>query len=423
MNTLFYGWKNAWRLFFIYMANTGLVFYAYTVVFPMMIQATGWNRGDASIASSLNMVMMGMLVPPAAFILRRIGSRKMIIIGLIILLIDLLLLATITTRMWHWIVIWGLGIPLAAVLCGFYPVQITVMKWFERKRSTALGFVMTGAALGGFVAQPVYTWFMQLTGAWQTGWLLSAGVTFLALLLSFQVKGQPEDVGQFPDGIDPANTRDGEKSEEAIQQTDKSRSAWAVRDVFKTSTIWCIAVVMLAQSMPTIMLTNHGILHLTDLGHTQMHAATVLMFVIMGSGMARFPAGWLGDRIEPRRIVTASIIIMLVSFAGIWQGFSYALLLIYGSLFGIAYGSLLVMISTMIANYYGPDAYVSTSAVIAPVLTIINSSVPTIAGYAADRLGTYDLPFTILTGIILTALIVSLFLAPPKKPAEVLQFS
>ena len=73
------------------MAATGLVFYAFTIVFPVMVHTTGWRRGDAAIASSVSMLMEGFLVPIGAMILNRIGSRRSIIIGLIVLLTGLLL--------------------------------------------------------------------------------------------------------------------------------------------------------------------------------------------------------------------------------------------------------------------------------------------------------------------------------------------
>ncbi len=414
----FYGWKNAWLLFFIYMATTGMVFYAFTVIFPVMIVATGWNRGDASIASSLNMLMMGCLVPLAAVMLDRIGSRRMITIGLIILSIGLLLLGTIAERMWHWIALWGIVIPVAVALCGFYPVQITVMSWFERKRATALGFVMTGAALGGLIAQPVYTWFMQVVGSWRTGWLLSAAFAAGALVLSFWVRGKPADVGQSPDGIEPGNGPGGVGQDQGTARTYKTPASWPVRDVFRTHTIWFIVCVMMTQGMPTILLTTHGILHLTDLGYSQMESASILMLVIMGSGLARFPAGWLGDRIEPRWIISASLVLMLAAFIGIWRGTSLNSLMVFGPLFGVAYGALLVMISTMIANYFGPACFVGVSAVIAPILTIVSASIPTAAGYAADKLGSYDIVFTILTALIIAAIVSSAFLSPPERTVE-----
>lgn len=412
----FYGWKNAWLLFFIYMANTGLVFYAYTVIFPVMVQETGWSRGDASIAHSLNMLLLGLLVPLVAIILNRIGSRKSIIIGLVILLSGLFLLGTLTSRFWHWMLIWGVLVPAGQVLSGFLPIQVTVMFWFNRKRATALGLVMTSAGVGGFIAQPVYTWFMQVTRTWQTGWLLSGGFTLLALILSFWVRSKPADMGQYPDGISPGEAEAYDAAEKKAVRTYRTSSVWTVREVFKTPTIWFFIAVGITQVMPIIFITSHGVLHITDMGYTSMQAAYVLMFMLLGSGLARFPMGWVGDRIEPRWIATGALSLMLIAFIGIWRAPNLNILMGFGPLFGICYGTLLVIMSTMMGNYYGPESYASINAVTAPFLTIISASIPTVAGYIADKQGSYNLMFIVLTIGLIISVICSTFLSPPKKP-------
>jgi len=99
--TSFYGWKNAFLLSFIYMATTGLVFYAFSVIFPVMLKDTGWNRGEASIAISVAMLAGGFLFPIAAKLLNKYGSRRLIIIGLSILFVDLLVLSTVISKLWQ----------------------------------------------------------------------------------------------------------------------------------------------------------------------------------------------------------------------------------------------------------------------------------------------------------------------------------
>jgi len=412
----FYGWKNAWLLFFIYMAAAGFVFYAYTVIFPEMIEATGWDRGDASIASSLNMLMMGFLVPLVAIILKRIGSRRAITVGLLLLFVGLLLLGTVTVRMWHWIVLWGVMVPVAAGLCGLFPVQITVMSWFVRRRATVIGFVMTGAALGGSIVQPAYTWVIQSTGQWETGWLLSSGCVLVALCLSFRVRSKPSDIGQFPDGLGPTGRASTGNGTSMVDRVYRTPAPWEVREVFRTRTAWLITGVMVPQAMTTILINTHGRLHITDIGYSRMQGATVLMFVILGSGIARLPMGWLGDRIEPRYIVSGALLFMLISFMVFWRGSSFGLLVASGSVFGICFGTLLVMLSTMIANYFGTESYASISACISPFLTVIGAAIPTTAGYAADRLGSYDVPFAVLSAALFLSIIFSLFLSPPRRP-------
>ena len=417
--TSFYGWKNAWVLFFIYMVSTGLVFYAFTVIFPVMLQSTGWNRGDASIAISVGMLAGGFLIPVAVVILNKIGSRKSIIIGLAILVIGLVLLATVTSRLWHWIVLWGILIPMAQCLCGLLPIQVNIMFWFNRKRAMALGLVMTGAPLGGVFAPPVYTWFMTVMGGWRIGWVLSAVVVLLGLILSFWVKSKPQDMGQFPDGISTGSNAlnvEGGKTD-GMRSTFRTQTTWMIRDVFKTPTIWFITGVNITQVMALLLVTNHGVLHLTDLGYSNMHAALILSLIILGSGSVRIPMGWVGDRIEPRWLILSALVLMLIGFIGIWKAPSLALLMVFGPIFGIAYGTLIVMMPTITGNYYGHEIFASINGFFAPLLTVIGAIVPTAAGYAVDKFGSYNEMFLILTALLVGGLICSGFLSPPKKSA------
>ena len=416
----FYGWTNAGLLTFIYMATTGLVFYAFPVIFPVMLNQTGWNRGDASIAISVSMVAGAFLIPLAAKLINRFGSRKVIIVGLILLFIDLLLLSTVVSKLWHWIVIWGIFIPVARMLCGLLPAQVTMMFWFNRKRAMAIGLLMTGAPLGGFFAPPIYTWFVTHMGGWRFGWMLSTGVVFLAIIASLWVKSKPSDVGQHTDGIAPGQRPSNNPTDPGHgMKTHKTDAVWTLKQVLKSPSIWFITGVNITQMMGLGMVVNHGALHLTDIGYDLMDAAFILSLIIGSSGIVRFPMGWLGDRVEPRWIISGALVLMVIGFVGIWKAPSYGALMVLGPIYGISYGTILTILPTITGNYYGPDVFASINGFFGPFLTITGAAVPTIAGYAVESLGSYNEIFLFLTICLVGGLICSAFLSPPKKKDDI----
>ena len=81
-STGFFGWTNALLLFFIYGAVYGFVFYGFTVVFPEMIRAQGWSRGDASVAHTLRAFSLGVLAPLVAVAVGKLGAKRTMIAGL-----------------------------------------------------------------------------------------------------------------------------------------------------------------------------------------------------------------------------------------------------------------------------------------------------------------------------------------------------
>ena len=416
----FYGWINAALLTFIYMGTSGMVFYAFSVIFPVMLRDTGWSRGDASIAITIATLAAGFLMPLGAKFINMWGTRKVIIIGLAITTVNLFLLSTIITKLWQWFVIWGLMIPVGRVLCGLLPSQLNLMFWFNKKRSMAMGLLMTGAPLGGFFAPPIYTWFMKYMGGWRFGWMLSTGVMAMALVLSFWVKSKPSDVGQYPDGIAP-----GEKIDEGPDDTTKDRvkifrtdRIWALKEVLKTRTIWLMTMAGIANGLTLGMIVYHGVLHLKDVGFEPMQAAFVLS-AIMGSSLAvRFPVGWLGDRVEPRWIYCFALLFMLIGMLGIWKAPSYGLLLVFGPLYGLSYGSILTINPTLYGNYYGPEVFANIRGFYAPFVTIITAPIPMIAGYVQESLGSYDAMFTALAIIMVVGVICAGFMSPPPNPDE-----
>jgi MFS family permease len=412
----FYGWINAFLLSLIFMATAGFVFYPFSVIFPVMLKTTGWSRGDASIAVSVATLVGGFLIPLAAKLLNTFGSRKVIILGLAILLSSLVLLGTVMTKLWHWTLIWGVIMPIGSLLSGPLPSQVNIMYWFNRKRAMAMGLLMTGAPIGGLFAPPLYTWIMTHMGGWRTGWLLSAGIVFLALIVSFFIKSKPSDMGQFPDGIPPGAVSDnGENKPPEPSPIFRTKFVWTLREVLKTRTIWLLTLANIAQGLTLGIIVNHGVLHLTDVGFSNMNAAFILSAIIMSSGIIRLPVGWLGDRVEPRWIYCVAIFLMLAGFVGFWKAPSFAFLMVLGPIYGIAYGALLTIAPTLAGNYYGPEVFPSIRGFFGPPVTLLSAAIPTVAGYAVEKMGSYNEIFLALSILLLLGGVCSAFLSPPNK--------
>ncbi len=411
----FYGWKNVAVLFFIYMFTLGMVFYGYSAIFPAMIKAMGWNRGTASIAYTINMLLSGTLIPLVAFSINKIGTRKTIRIGLVLLLISAALLATVTSRMWQWIVLWGIFGGLGFAFAGLVSVQTPLMYWFNVNRATAIGIVMTGAPAGGFIAQPFYTWLIGQTHTWRSGWLVGTGFLLSALALSFLIVNTPKDMGQHSDGIDPEKSMTPEITKKATARTYRTQDTWLLNEVIRTPAFWLVIVFWISHVMPIILMTSHGVLHFTDSGFSSMQAASILSLLIMASAISRFPSGWLGDRIEPRWIITASMAGMFIAYIGLWRLTDYPLIIVSALVYGLCHGSQLIMFPSLIGNYFGPDRFTAINGVIAPLSIGFSAVVPVGGGYIFEKTGNYNAAFITLIFLLMIGFTASLFLAPPVR--------
>ena len=408
----FYGWKNIGLLSGIYMLGVGFVYYGFNVIFPQMVNDMNWSRGDAAWGQTLHGLLLGVFAPLVALSLNRFGARLTVAYGLAVLAISCVLLGTITTTVWHWVFIWGVVSTFGFAFGGVIPIQTTITHWFDAKRATALGLVMSAAGVGGFMAQPFFTWIIDTFGDWHTAWLFSAGFAVVSIVLALLLINKPEDIGQQADGV---QSKASDNTIKAPSKTYKTLDAWTLREAIRTPTLWYLVVLFVAAVMPLYLVMVHGVLHMTDLNYDRMEAASVLSFMLAGSAFARFPLGWLADRIEPRLIVFVLYVGAVASLSIIWKAPNIGLLVIAGAMFGVIYGGTIVMVPTMIANYFGRDSFASINGFIFPVQIIIASMAPVAAGYIADSTGSYDLPFMTVIGFMGFASICALLASPPLK--------
>lgn len=412
----FFGPKLTGILFLNNMVVLGMGFYGFTVIFPAMVKATGWARGEASLAATLRPIFMSIAMPLAAMVINRFGTRRSIVIGLMVLGAGMLLLATATGVLWQWTLLWGVFMPFGFAFFNLGS-QTTVTFWYNIKRATVMGIVMTGTSIGGFLATPLFTRLMQKTQMWQSAWMACAVMICLMLLLAFWIRGKPSDLGQFPDNLPPLPAGDDAGAGKLRARTFRSSRDWPLKEILKTPSFYLITLGQIATIIPLQVLVTHMVLHLTDLGYSAMEAASVMSIVVLSSGFARFPMGWVGDRIEPRWLMAASLVVILFMVFNVWKAPSLPALLLGGIVYGFSYGTILVLLPVIRGNYFGPDAFANLAGIITPLTLVFVAPAPYLAGYISDRHGNYDPAFM---GIFLVVAIGALCIAlasPPKTPA------
>ena len=412
----FYGWTNVSLLFFIQFAASGFVYFAYSVVFPAMVETMDWNRGTASLAQTVALIMLGLAYPLTGYLIHRFGVRQTVTIGLLVMLAGLILLVLAVSAIWQFILVWGVVMGLSFALTGPICSQSAMISWFSIKRSTTIGIVMTGAALGGALSQPILSSLMEQFDSWRAAWLLAAVMVVISLIAAQFVINRPQDIGQHPDNIDPALVSDDPTAGNLRPKTHRTGHNWTMKQVIRTPTLYMLMLVTLGYLGTFFFLLNHGLLHLTDNGLSKIEAASIMGLAILGSGLARIPAGWLGDQFELRWTLFGSIALMAIGLSGFWLGHGLILLSAMGMLFGAGYGSLLVLGPVVIGNYYGERAFPIINSVLAPVMLPFAAAAPAGAGFIFEATGSYDLAFAGAVALLVSGLIAAFFMKPPATP-------
>lgn len=409
----FYGWNNAALLFLIQFGASGFVYFAYSAIFPAMVEAMDWNRGSASIAHSLGFLMLGLFYPLTAFLIGRWGVRKTLTVGLLVMLAGLLMVIFLVTEIWQWIVVWGLIIGISFSLTGPICGQTLVIHWFNIRRATVLGIFVTGSAVGGFFAQPALTGIMEYFGSWQSGWMVSAAVIVLAIILTQFLINRPADIGQFPDNVDPNLAAATHDSNSSRPKTYRSEHNWALGEVFTSPTIYYMMIIAITYLGIGTFIITHGALHLQDIGISKLETASLMGIFILGSGAGRIPAGILGDRIELRWLVATIMGVFWISFTLFSLTEDFLLLAITGFIAGTCYGGKFAVAPAMMSNYFGEESFAKINSTFAPILLPFVAIAPAGAGYIFEAQGSYDLAFLIGSVLLGISFLAAMLAKPP----------
>ncbi len=414
----FYGW---WLLFFlwaIYTLPIGFSFYSPVVLAPYMIQDLGWSRGEIMVGVTAIMLIFGVASPLTAWMISRIGARRTIVVGGSIAALS----AFLISRLGHIYplfvslgVVLGLGISMSAMI----PVQTVAIAWFHTRRALALGLVLGGGAVGGFLAPQLINWVvLRADGNWRIGFLLITIASIASAVLGLVgVRNRPGDIGQHPDGVSPEAHSETMEGRQAAARTYRTQEEWTVREALRTPALWLLILAVTGTFYMWQIIVTQGPLHLQDRGFEPAMSAFLYSLAIGLSIVGRFTIAGLGDRIEPRVlfatgslcVFTGGVLFWFVSPEAIWTAYLYPLLAGFG--FGAAY----VCIPTITGNYWGPEAFPGISGLVSPIAMLIQGSAAPLAGFFYDRQGTYFTILIISWVAVAVGFTAMLFCRPPKR--------
>jgi len=89
----------------------------------------------------------------------------------------------------------------------------------------------------------------------------------------------------------------------------------------------------------------------------------------------------------------------------LWQLPSLTALIIAACVFGFCYGANLVLLPTIIGNYYSPSAFASVNGFMFPFQFGLASLTPVLAGYVYDITKSYDWAYIVVLLLLTVAFI------------------
>jgi len=306
---IFYGW---------FIVAVGIISYAlgygarysFSVIFPSLLAEFHWPRDTTSIMLSVHLLVYGFVAPLAGKLVDKIGPRKTMVSGTI-LLSSGLALSALGSVPWHFYLSFGVLSGAGLCLTAAVPFTTILRNWFDRKRGLAFSLLFFGAG-AAFVWYPAIAYLINNFG-WQNTFVVEAVVVAVLMLplIFLIIRYHPRDKALLPDGAlqtagnpAPSDATVSLKVDQTWTEVD-----WTLPKAIRTRRFWllCLSTFSMWGITQHVMVAHH-VAFATDLGYSKVYASSVLslfgIFFAFGS-----LAALVSDRIGRELTMTIGTVI------------------------------------------------------------------------------------------------------------------
>mgnify|MGYP002024692102 FL=1 len=385
------------------------VFQGLGTVLVSLERQYGWSRTALSGAFSMARVEGAILGPIEGVLVDRVGTRRMVLIGFILMGIGFVWLSQVDNLIEFYAAF--MTISLGSGLGGWLAIVAMVNNWFDKRRSFAMSIAMSGIHLGGLLV-PIFAFSIERLDFSIT----TIGLGFILLVVvgpaTLIIRSKPEDMGLLPDGK-PENETVSENG--VVIDSLETESDFTVMQALKTPAFWILTVTQISSSVSIVTLALHLVPKLTDMGMTLSSAGTVVLAYTVVALPAQSIAGYLAERLP--KILMISIFLFL-------QGAGIALIAVFDNviaaymfalLYGIGFGGRTPLITAIRGDYFGRKAFATIMGVSQFPMNLAMIVAPLFAGYMFDTTGTYIVPFMTFSVLCIFGSGLILFVRKPQK--------
>lgn len=400
----FFGWFQMILLAFIF-GLTGEYGTGAISLSNAVMKSSGQVAMSATIFGLGTTIYSLMQGPPQVLLgawIRKQGPKRIYMVGVPLMAVVTLVAPHFLHSNISYLIVYGFLWGICYMLVSQIAKQSLISNWFNQKRGMAMNLLQSIGVLFGFLCPFMINWVLKTFGDFHYGWY-SVGVTsILAFPLVFFLKDKPEDVGQYPDGIEPGTILQ-QKTKSAISTVYKAPAdtkAIGYKDALKMPMFWIFAIC--ASLGFAISALGFGIAntHFLKSGYTlrQITTVTSVRSLVQFSFLMLFAK--ISDKVEPGYIFGIIGTITSVSIWLVSSGHSMPALyfeMCISMVFAVCVNT---MLPTAVCNYFGRESFPALQGVIMMIAGLISSTTSIICGLIADvNGGSYTKAF-ILYGFI-----------------------
>lgn len=354
----------------------GLGRFAFGMMLPSMSVSLGLDYGQGGLLGFANMLGYLVAVLTVPFVLRRLGTRVTATLGLTAMALSMfgMILTEDFVILCLFYLLTGLGSG-AVVL----PSMSVMSQWFAPShRGLAAGIVMSGPGFGiiltGFIVPRLMPW--GTLHSWQSGWLIFGMITAAVAFLTYAlIRNQPHELGLTPYG----RVKVGSTAQTpALTPRARLRLLAHMGVIFG---IYGATYMLYVTFIVTSMIDSYGM--------SQQDAGGLWAWFGLLSIFSGVLFGWISDQIGRRMGMALAFTVLAAAYLLVGFGGGMPSLYLSIILFGIAAWSVPVIMAASSGDFFGPAAAANALAVLMLLFSVGQGVGPVIAGFLAERSGSF----------------------------------
>jgi MFS family permease len=439
---IFHGWKMVGAGAALQVLQGGLMQQSYGAYVAVLSDERDWSKTELSGGAALMSLETAIIGPLVGWLVDRFGEGPVIRAGVVLFGLGLIALGMVDSlaAFYSAIAVCAVGMTL----CGYFPVNVAIIHWFERYRARALSALGLGVGFGG-VLVPLVAGLMQAFG-WRVT-AIASGLIVLAvgLPISRVFRGRPQQLGEQVDGLpaqaealaapgSPAGASALGAStagavavpagsafaadEHALSAAEQAKHGFTLHEAMRTRAFWLLAIGHGAALLIVGAVNVHAITHMKEgLGYSVNLASLVIMLMTIAQIGGVLLGIWIGDRFVKRRVAALAMVGHFLGLIMLTYANGFAMLLAFAVLHGVAWGVRGPFMQAMRADYFGRRSIGMILGVSAVVVAIGQVAGPLVAGVFVDLMGDYRLGFTVLALVSLGGAWAFIAAVQPVHPA------
>jgi MFS family permease len=259
-------------------------------------------------------------------------------------------------------------------------INIVLAPWFQRRRGLAVSIAFNGATLGGVIIAPVLIPLIDAIGFARA--LATAAIVLLAVLLAIAagvMRRGPEELGLAPDGA----LRPSRRGEPLVGGEPHRRG-----DALRTWRFWSVsAPFALGLAAQVGVLTHLVALVSPALG--MRGAASAVSLTTATAVLGRLATGVVVDRLNPRLLSSATLVIQILGLALLAAAPSAAGVYAGCALFGLGVGNLTTLPGLIVAAEWPRERFSALVGLVVGINQFTFAFGPSLVGLVHDWAGSY----------------------------------